>query len=91
MNDNYTYTKQQDQEEEEWIRSLDDVIDRDTPERVRYLLQRLQNRAYSAGIRLPFTANTPYINTIHHKDQLPYPGTHSLERRTMGSTSMTRA
>ena len=30
---------------------------------------------------LPFTANTPYINTIHHSDQVKFPGNRELERR----------
>src|SRR5688572_6821389 len=33
------------------------------------------------GVKLPFTANTPYINTIHTSDEVPYPGSREIERR----------
>jgi hypothetical protein len=32
-------------------------------------------------VKLPFTANTPYINTIHHTDQVKFPGNREMERR----------
>ena len=34
-----------------------------------------------AGYRLPFSANTPYINTISPSQQPPFPGNQALERR----------
>src|SRR5207253_2915560 len=37
--------------------------------------------AYRKGIKLPFTANTPYINTIPREEQPPYPGNREIERR----------
>ena len=33
------------------------------------------------GFEFPFTANTPYINTIHVKQQPPFPGSREIERR----------
>ena len=51
-------------EEHEWTESLDYVIKHGGPERVRTLLRHLQRRAAEFGIDLPFSANTPYINTI---------------------------
>jgi pyruvate dehydrogenase E1 component len=32
-------------------------------------------------VRLPFSANTPYINTINPEEQVPYPGSREIERR----------
>jgi pyruvate dehydrogenase E1 component len=32
-------------------------------------------------VRLPFTANTPYINTIAPEEQPPFPGSREIERR----------
>ena len=81
MKDDFVYTEDQNAETREWLEALDDVIDRDTPERVRYLLRQLQTRAHSAGIRLPFTANTPYVNTILVSEQPPFPGNREIERR----------
>ena len=51
-------------ETSEWLYSLDYVFEHGGPERVRELLQQLQIRAHKAGVQIPFTANTPYINTI---------------------------
>jgi pyruvate dehydrogenase E1 component len=65
----------------EWAESLDDVLHREGPERVRQLLVMLQEQAYRRGVTIPFTANTPYINTIPVDQQPRYPGNRDLERR----------
>src|SRR5262245_41107648 len=65
----------------EWVDSLVDVLHREGPERVRQLLVWLQEEAYRRGVMLPFTANTPYINTIPLDRQPRYPGNRELERR----------
>ncbi len=49
--------------------------------RVRRLLRQLQRRAAEYGISLPFTANTPYINTIPRAKQARFPGNPELEWR----------
>ena len=33
------------------------------------------------GVKQPFTANTPYINTIPPQEQPPFPGSREIERR----------
>ncbi len=68
-------------ETREWLESLDFVIENGGPERVLHLLQHLQIRAEEVGIKLPFSANTPYINTIHAEHQPVYPGKREIERR----------
>ena len=68
-------------EMQEWYDSLEDVLHRYGPEKLSELLIHLQERAYQRGVKLPFTANTPYINTIHHRDQQRFPGDLELERR----------
>ena len=70
-----------DLETREWLESLDYVIEHSGPERVKELLSELQKRVFSAGIRLPFTANTPYINSIPVEEQPAYPGSREIERR----------
>ena len=65
----------------EWLASLDYVLNNGSPERVQYLLQQLQIRAQESGVTLPFTLNTPYINTITKEKQPPFPGNRELERR----------
>ncbi|MEQ9410462.1 MAG: pyruvate dehydrogenase (acetyl-transferring), homodimeric type [Fuerstiella sp.] len=68
-------------EMQEWFDSLEDVLHRYGPEKLSELLIHLQERAYLHGVKLPFTANTPYINTIHHSEQPRFPGDIELERR----------
>ncbi len=66
---------------EEWYASLEDVIRRYGPERVTQLLVNLRERAYLRGVMMPFTATTPYLNTIAVDDQPPFPGNLEMERR----------
>ena len=66
---------------EEWLASLDYVLNSGSPDRVQYLLQQLQIRAQESGVTLPFTYHTPYINTIPKDKQPAFPGNRELERR----------
>lgn len=68
-------------ENQEWLESLDYVLQRGGPERVSRLLRQLQVHAQEFGVKLPFTANTPYINTIPVEKQPPFPGSREIERR----------
>ncbi|MCI0691866.1 pyruvate dehydrogenase (acetyl-transferring), homodimeric type [candidate division KSB1 bacterium] len=68
-------------ETREWLESLDYVIQNGGPERAVKLLRKLQDHAYSHGIKLPITVQTPYINTIPVEEQPPYPGSREIERR----------
>ena len=79
--DNKHNTEIEELEISEWFDSLDWVLEHGGPERVVELLQQLQIRAHKAGVQIPFTANTPYINTIRREKQLPFPGNREIERR----------
>ncbi|MEW4455673.1 pyruvate dehydrogenase (acetyl-transferring), homodimeric type [Bremerella sp. JC817] len=68
-------------ETQEWLDSLDYVLEGKGDDRVRFLLSALENRAHARGVDIPFAANTPYINTIHSSDQPAYPGNREFERR----------
>jgi pyruvate dehydrogenase E1 component len=70
-----------DLELQEWLDSLDYVLDQRSPEEVQYLLAQLQIQAERAGISQPSTIHTPYINTIPRAKQPPYPGSREIERR----------
>jgi pyruvate dehydrogenase E1 component len=65
----------------EWLDSLDEVLDRAGPERVQEIFSELTLHAHHLGLRLPFTANTPYINSIPTSEQPAYPGNRHLEER----------
>ena len=71
----------EDVETREWLYSLDWVLEHGGPERVVELLHQLQIRAHKAGVQIPFSANTPYINTIPREKQPPFPGDREIERR----------
>ena len=68
-------------ENQEWIDSLQYVIDNETPERVQEILSLLQLRAQRHGVDFYCPGNTPYINTIPVEREQPYPGSRELERR----------
>jgi pyruvate dehydrogenase E1 component len=68
-------------ETQEWLESLEWVLQNKGPERVRQLLEELDIHAQKAGVRIPFSANTPHINTIPVGEEPPYPGSREIERR----------
>jgi pyruvate dehydrogenase E1 component len=68
-------------ETQEWLESLRYVLESKGPERVSYLLSVLDEKAHRSGVELPFTATTPFINSIPAEDQPPYPGNREIERR----------
>ena len=51
------------------------------PVKVARLLRELTIHARQSGVKLPFTANTPYINTISVDEQVTMPGNPDVERR----------
>ncbi len=73
--------EQIEQENREWLESLDYVYENQGEERVRTLLRRLQLRAQQHGVDIHFNANTPYINTIPLAEQPLFPGNREIERR----------
>jgi pyruvate dehydrogenase E1 component len=68
-------------ETREWLDSLDYVLQSGGAARVSRLLRDLGDHARRNGVRQPFTANTPYINTIPAEEQPPFPGSREIERR----------
>jgi pyruvate dehydrogenase E1 component len=65
----------------EWLDSLDYVLQSNGPARAGQLLLQLSEHARRRGIRLPFTANTPYVNTLTTDQEVPFPGSQEIERR----------
>src|SRR3954462_11401773 len=65
----------------EWLGSLDNLPEPKGPERVQQLLTALEQAAHRNGVELPFTATTPYVNTIPRDKEPRYPGKRELERR----------
>ena len=66
-------------ETQEWMDALQSILENEGPERARYLLERLSEKAHTSGVRLT-NLNTPYLNTIPPEDQPQYPGDPYIER-----------
>jgi len=68
-------------ESQEWQEAIEDVILKDGPDRAHYLLDKAVQQARAAGAQLPFSATTPYQNTISPDDELEMPGDTEMEWR----------
>jgi pyruvate dehydrogenase E1 component len=68
-------------EQREWREALDYVIQQGDRGRVERLLDTVRLHARTSGVGLPFTAVTPYINTIQPAAETPVPGSQEIERR----------
>ncbi len=69
------------QETQEWLDSLDAVLENEGVERAHFLLERLIDKARRSGAYLPYSANTAYLNSIPVQQQERFPGDRSMERR----------
>src|SRR4051812_25977502 len=68
-------------ETQEWLDSLDAVIDRHGKTRARVLLSKLLERARESQGSFPATVSTPYVNTIPREAEPWFPGDEYIERR----------
>ncbi len=68
-------------ETREWLDSLNGVLDVDGPERAHFLLEQVIDGARRKGAPVPYSATTPYINTIPVERQEPHPGDRAIEHR----------
>ena len=69
------------EETQEWIDSLEAVVDFRGEARARFLVRALLNRAREMGVAYPPTVSTPYVNTIPAEEQAWFPGDEYLEKR----------
>src|SRR3954447_4773027 len=68
-------------ETQEWLDSLDAVVDVHGKTRARFLLSKLLDRANANQVSFPATVNTPYVNTIPREKEPWFPGDEYIERR----------
>ena len=68
-------------ETQEWLESLDSVVEFDGADRAAFLLERLHEEARRRAVPVPYTANTPYLNTIPVDKEPPHPGDLAIEHR----------
>ncbi|MET0426400.1 MAG: pyruvate dehydrogenase (acetyl-transferring), homodimeric type, partial [Actinoplanes sp.] len=69
------------EETNEWVESLDGVIDERGAKRARYVMLRLLERARERQVGVPPLTSTDYINTIAPEQEPWFPGDEFVERR----------
>jgi pyruvate dehydrogenase E1 component len=73
-------------ETREWLDAIESVIANEGVERAQFLLERLIGQVRKAGVDLPFSANTPYVNTIPPQKQPAQPDDFDIEGRLSAIT-----
>jgi pyruvate dehydrogenase E1 component len=68
-------------ETSEWRDAFDSVLEFDGADRAGFLLEELIDEARRKGAPVPYSANTPYVNTIAPYQQPAHPGDGELEHR----------
>ncbi|WP_298011998.1 pyruvate dehydrogenase (acetyl-transferring), homodimeric type [uncultured Aquabacterium sp.] len=69
------------QETREWLDALSGVIETEGRNRAHDLLETVLDHARQAGIDMPFSATTAYVNTIPAEDEARCPGNIEIEER----------
>jgi pyruvate dehydrogenase E1 component len=68
-------------ETQEWLESLDEVVEDEGENRARFLMYKLLKRARQLHVGLPPLTQTRYINTISPEQEPFFPGDEALEQR----------
>ncbi len=67
-------------ENKEWLASLEYILQHESPQRAREIIQLLQDKARQHGVAAD-SIHTPYINTIPASEEEEYPGDLDMEER----------
>jgi pyruvate dehydrogenase E1 component len=65
----------------EWREALDSVLEFEGRERAHFLLGELIAEGRRKGASVPYSPNTPYLNTIPPEQEEPHPGDRAIEHR----------
>src|SRR6266498_125149 len=68
-------------ETREWLDAFDSVLEFDGAGRANFLLVELIQEARRNGAPVPYSANTPYLNTIPPGQEEQHPGDRAIEHR----------
>jgi pyruvate dehydrogenase E1 component len=68
-------------ETREWLDALDSVVVFDGADRATFLLDELLDGARRSGVPVPYSTNTPYLNTIPPDREPQYPGDLETEQK----------
>jgi pyruvate dehydrogenase E1 component len=66
-------------ETREWLEALDSVLEFEGTDRAEQLLDSLLTESRRRQVPVPYSAATPYLNTIPPERELPYPGDQAVE------------
>ena len=69
------------EETKEWMDSFDGLLESSSPERARYLMLRLLERASLQRVPLPALSSTDFVNTIPTQLEPDFPGDEAVEKR----------
>ena len=69
------------EETQEWLDSLEGVVEVHGKTRARFLVSKLLERARELQVGFPATVSTPYVNTIPAEREPWFPGDELIERR----------
>lgn len=65
---------------QEWLDSFDSMLDAAGPNRARFVMLKLLDRARQRQVGLPALRSSDYVNTIAPEDEPYFPGDEDLER-----------
>jgi pyruvate dehydrogenase E1 component len=68
-------------ETREWLDALDSVLEFDGADRAFFLVDELIAESRRKGAPVPYSANTPYLNTIPPEKEARHPGDQEIEHR----------
>jgi len=78
-------TPNKDKEVQEWLDSFDYLLDKGLeekgPQKLKLLMERLQEMSRQKSLQVPYPINTPYMNTISVPEEPEYPGDRDIERK----------
>lgn len=69
------------EETSEWLESLDGMLEGSTPDRARFLMLRLLERATAKRVPLPPLTSTDHVNSIPTSMEPEFPGDEEVEKR----------
>jgi pyruvate dehydrogenase E1 component len=67
------------EEKADWLEAFDELLSSQSPTIIADLLNSLQEMAAKQPVSAPKNLNSPFLNTIHHSQQVNYGGNEALE------------
>ncbi len=74
------YIDKDPEETREWLDALEGVLEEEGSDKAHYLIQQLIDQARKRGIKVPYRATTPYINTLTPGESEKMPGNTLIAR-----------